>query len=158
MRRVASNSCRLALLLRFAAALAPTSASADDGEVKATIAARLMDWAEAFNSRDASRACDLFSTDLISTMRGRPDEGRQAVCRRIATALANRKFSMRYAPEIKEIIVSGDLAVVRLVWRVTTRRGATSTISTEPGLDVFRYEKDGKWRITRFLAFSTSEE
>ena len=48
-------------------------------------------------------------------MRGRSDEGRDGVCRRIAAALADRGLTMRYAPQIEEILVSGDLAVVRLV-------------------------------------------
>jgi hypothetical protein len=33
-------------------------------------------------------------------------------------------------------------------------RGGTKRVATEPGLDVFRREPDGLWRIVRFLAFS----
>ena len=91
-------------------------------------------------------------------MRGRPDEGREAVCRRIASTLANRNLSLRYAAKIEEIILSGDLAVVRLVWSLTTRQGAKVVAWEEPGLDVFRREADGKWRIFRFLAFSTARD
>ncbi len=87
-------------------------------------------------------------------MRGRPDEGRDAVCKRIAAALADRNMEMRYAPDIEEIIVSGNLAFVRVVWTVTIERGGTRRVSTEPGLDVFRRDPDGRWRIVRILAFS----
>jgi steroid delta-isomerase len=65
---------------------------------------------------------------------------------------------MRYAPEIKAILVSGDLAVVRLVWSVMVQRGPTPAVSTESGLDVFRREPDGQWRIVRFLAFSNAPD
>jgi uncharacterized protein (TIGR02246 family) len=135
--------------------LAPAAAGEAD---KATITARLTEWTDAFNARDASKTCDLFSAELISTMRGRPDEGHDAVCRRIAKALANRNVTLHYAAKIEEIILSGDLAVVRLVWSVTTRQGAKVVASEEPGLDVFRREEDGKWRIFRFLAFSTARD
>lgn len=131
------------------------SAEADVEADKAAIAARLADWTAAFNAGDASKTCDLFAPDLVSTMRGRPDNGRDAVCRRIAAALADKSETMRTAPDIQEIIVSGDLAIVRLVWTVTVERGGTKRVTTEPGLDVFRREPDGLWRIVRFLAFST---
>ena len=104
-------------------ALSLAPAFADAADDKAAITARLEAWADAFNARDAIRTCDLFSADLVSTMRGRPDEGRDAVCRRIAAALADRHLTMRYAPEIEEMLVSGDLAVVRLVWLMTVQRG-----------------------------------
>ena len=142
-----------ALLLLW---LAPAAAGAAGDADRAAITARLLEWTEAFNARDASKSCDLFSADLISTMRGRPDEGRDAVCQRIATALTDQNVSLRYAARIEEIILSGDLAVVRLVWSVATRRGAKVASWEEPGLDVFRREADGKWRIFRFLAFSTA--
>jgi hypothetical protein len=65
----------LATLLA-ALALAPAPALADTAADKAAIAARIEAWAGAFNARDAIRTCVLFSADLVSTMRGRPDEGR----------------------------------------------------------------------------------
>ena len=60
-----------------------------------------------------------------------------------------------YDLTIKEIIVSGDLAAVRLVWTLTVKRpgqvGGTAT--TEPGLDLFRRQGDGTWKIVRYLAY-----
>ena len=148
----------LAILSGCLAAISPLPAVADAEADRATIAARLEAWADAFNAHDAAKTCDLFSADLVSTMRGRPDEGRDAVCRRVALALADRSLTLRYAPEIKEILVGGDLAVVRLVWSVTARRGPTPVVSKEPGLDVFRREPDGQWRIIRFLAYSNAPD
>jgi steroid delta-isomerase len=149
---------RLLGFLGLLAPLACTPALADAEADKAAIAGRLEAWADAFNARDVARTCDLFSADLASTMRGRADEGRDAVCRRIASALADRGVTMRYAPDIHEILVSGDLAVVRLVWSVTVQRGPKPAVSKEPGLDVFRREPDGQWRIIRFLAFSNAPD
>lgn len=154
MRRFASTAGLIGLLM----APAPAPAAADAAADQAAIAARLAAWTDAFNARDAARACELFSADLTSTMRGRPDEGRDAVCARIAKTLADRSLSLRYAPDILEIIVSGDLAVVRLVWSATVKRGPRPVVSKEPGLDVFRREADGQWRITRFLAFSDAPD
>jgi uncharacterized protein (TIGR02246 family) len=158
--RLFKRCARLRRLLLFAClaagAIGPAQANVEAD--KAAIAARLTDWTAAFNARDAAAVCDLFAPDLVSTMRGRRDEGRDAVCKRIAAALADRSMEMRYAPDIEEIVVSGDLAFVRVVWTVTVERGATKRVSTEPGLDVFRRQPDGRWRIARFLAFSNEPD
>jgi ketosteroid isomerase-like protein len=144
-----ASTIRFLCLACVTATLASPPAVADDGATRAEIAARLDDWKDAFNTRAVSRICDLYSTDLVSTVSGRPDEGRDAVCRRIANALADRSFTIRYALDLKEIIVSGDLAVVRLVWSVETRRGGALVVSKEPGLDVFCRESDGKCQTAR---------
>ena len=53
--------------------------------------------------------------------------------------------------------MSGDLAVVRLVWTASVRRrGPLPRVTKEPGLDVFRRQPDGRWAISRFLAFSNA--
>jgi uncharacterized protein (TIGR02246 family) len=157
--RGSAGSCwRIARLAGLVAVTAIGSAQADVEADKAAIAARLQDFTAAFNARDAAGACDIFAPDLVSTMRGRPDNGREAVCTRIAAALADRSKTMRYAPDIEEIIVSGDLAVVRLIWNVAETEGGATRVSKEPGLDVFRRQPDGKWSIARFLAFSNEPD
>jgi steroid delta-isomerase len=51
--------------------------------------------------------------------------------------------------------VWGDTAVVRLDWTLTVRPrdGGGESVSLEPGLDVFRREGDGRWRIVRYMAY-----
>ncbi len=122
------------------------------------ILARLNRWTVAFNTRDTAGTCDLFAPDLIATFRGGPDQGRQAVCRRIAHALANPDQSLHNQADVQEVIVSGDLAVVRLVWTQTIVRGAIRHVSREPGIDIFKRQPDGSWSIIRYLAFSADPD
>jgi hypothetical protein len=44
---------------------------------------------------------------------------------------------------------------VRLVWTLKVKRaGATrETVSREPGIDIFRKQPDGRWKIIRYLAY-----
>ena len=60
---------------------------------------------------------------------------------------------------IKEVIVSGDLAVVRLTWisTVTAADGASET-DDEQGLDVFAKQADGSWKIIRYIAYPELSE
>jgi steroid delta-isomerase len=107
------------------------------------IRSRLQSWTRDFNAGDALAAYDLFAADLIASFRGQPDRGKQEICEQIAAAISRHGRAIQYQPDIREVIVSGDLAVVRLIWTLAigTER------SSEPGLDVFRRQSDGKWRI-----------
>lgn len=118
------------------------------------IARELENWARAFNAKNAPAACELFADDLIATIRGVPDRGRDEVCAQLSAALAKPDQQMTYTPDIHEIIVSHDLAAVRLVWTLTVRRGSAEHTSQEPGFDIFRRQANGAWKITRFMTFS----
>ena len=148
-RLAAVLSCCSALLL--GAARSPQAA--DPAEV--AIRAALAKWTADFNARDSSRICDLFAADLVYDYRGFPERDYTAVCALLRRSLADDTRRFSYSLDIKEIIVSGDLAVVRLVWTLDVTPVGTSQAvrSTEPGLDIFRRQPDGSWRIARVLAF-----
>jgi uncharacterized protein (TIGR02246 family) len=131
-------------------------ARADQAADKAAVTERLLQWAAAFNARDAAGTCDLFAPDLISTVPGGLNDDRNTVCARLAAVLAKTDTQCRYTPDIREIIVSGDYAVVRLIWSLTMTRGGQEQTDKEAGMDLFQRQADGRWSIARFVAFSTS--
>ena len=124
-------------------------------EAETAIRAALAKWTADFNARDAARICDLFAPDLVYDYRGFPERDHAALCGLLRRSLADRTKEFTYALDIKEIIVSGDLAVVRVVWTLkTTLPGASTAVeSKEPGLDVFRRQPDGGWKIVRYIAY-----
>jgi uncharacterized protein (TIGR02246 family) len=135
----------------------PTPARADVDSDKAAITERLSRWADAFNARDAKGVCDLFAADLVSTVPEVLDGNRDTLCKRLATLLAKPDLNFHYDhPDIREIIVSGDIAVVRLFWTLSARKGAEQSVTHEAGIDVFKRQADGKWSIARFMSFSTA--
>jgi steroid delta-isomerase len=115
----------------------------------------LSKWTIDFNARDASHICDLFAPDLVYDYRGFPERGYDSLCGLLLRSLADRTKTFTYILDIKEIMVSGDLAIVRLVWTLNvTSPGASKAVeSREPGLDVFRRQADGSWRIIRYIAY-----
>jgi steroid delta-isomerase len=134
------------------AAAPPIAARA--GDDAAEIRAALTAWTAAFNAGDADRACRLFAPDLRYDVRGLPEQTYDEMCRRLHRAAADTSVRYRYAPAVKEVLVAGDLAVVRLAWHVTTTRpGQAERHTVEQGMDVFRREPDGGWRIIRYLAY-----
>jgi hypothetical protein len=59
-----------------------------------------------------------------------PERDYNAICSLLQRALADRSKTITYSFDIKEIIVSGDMAIVRLVW--------TSKVSREGSAQVTR--------------------
>ena len=137
--------------------LMPAGASASADDDRAQITRRLQDWAGAFNRRDASGVCDLFAQDLVSTVPDALDSGRDAVCERLAKVLSKPDVTLSYEPDIREIIVSGNLAVVRLFWTLTVESAGQRRTEREVGLDVFQRQPDGRWSIIRFMAFAAGQ-
>ena len=139
------------LLLGLLAARQP--ALADLEADKAMISSRLQHWVSAFNHRDVAGTCDIFARDLISTTPGSLETGHDAVCARLAAQLAKPNKPMQYALSIQEILVSGDLAVARLLWTLSVKQGKHLKTSQEAGMDLFQKQPDGTWSIIRFMAF-----
>lgn len=124
------------------------------------VRAALETWTADFNAGRADAACALFAPDLRYDFRGFPERGYQAICDLLHRSLGDRTRRFSYALDIRETLVAGDLAVVRLVWTLTVARadgpgsdGAAEAASQEPGMDVFRRQPDGAWRIIRYIAY-----
>lgn len=137
----------LAFALLALAAL-PAAARADDAD---DIRARLLQWTDDFNAKRIEPVCDLFSKELISTVRGQGDLGYTTRCDILTKSLADPARDFHYEVDIHEVIVSGDLAVVRLTWTLFVT--PMNVTAVEPGMDVFRKEADGAWRIVRYLSY-----
>jgi len=127
------------------------SAGADETAIRDA----LTEWTRAFNAGDTAEVCGLFARDLRYDYRGYPERGFDDICALLQRSLRDRTRQYSYSLEIKEILVSGDLAVVRLVWTLAVKPAgaATGTISQEPGMDIFRRQPDGSWKIVRYIAY-----
>ena len=134
-------------------------ATSTDEAAAAEIGAALEQWRLDFNARKADRICDLFAPELRYDFQGLPEQNYGLLCDRLHRALADTAKTFQYGLRIKEIIVSGSLAVVRLTWisTLTTGDGKSAT-DEEPGLDVFRQQPDGAWRIIRYIAYPANPQ
>jgi len=152
------NDQLLAPILLALTLLAPPVGAGAAGNAEEEIRAALAKWTQDFNAGKADAVCQLFSPELRYDFRGYPERGYADVCTRLESSLTDSGKRYAYALDIREILVSGDIAVVRLVWTltVTLPNGQTVT-SVEPGMDVFRNEPDGSWKIIRYLAYEAPE-
>jgi steroid delta-isomerase len=143
----------LAVLLLALACFATATARAE-ADAETAIRAALEQWRQDFNVRKAEHICDLFAPELLYDFQGLPEQNYTLLCDRLHKALASETPNITYGLRIKEVIVSGDLAVVRLTWisTVTEADGASAT-GDEQGLDVFAKQADGSWKIIRYIAY-----
>jgi ketosteroid isomerase-like protein len=135
--------------------LSPLAGCGADAAAEAEIKAALTQWMADFNQGKADKVCGLFATDLKSDFRGQPERNFDELCALLQKSLKDDARSFTYGLDINEIVVSGDMAAVRLVWTLTVepKGGGAAIVSREPGLDIFRKAPDGSWKIVRFLAF-----
>lgn len=148
-------SKRCALAVFALVALAGPAIAQSAGPAETAIRDALTRWTTAFNAGDAAQVCALFAGDLRYDYRGQPERGFDDVCALLRRSLGDRSRQYRYSLEIKEILVAGDLAVVRLTWTLEVKPAgaATGTVSQEPGMDIFRKQADGSWKIIRYIAY-----
>jgi len=140
----------LAVLLLSLLGSGPLQAGSAATEIEST----LDRWMADFNAGKTEQICDLFAADVRADYRGYPTRDHQAVCDLLTKSLTGTTRSYRYALDIKEIAVFGDVAVVRLVWTLTIKEQDGGEIkSVEPGMDVFQRQADGSWRIVRYMAY-----
>lgn len=145
-----------ALVAFIAATTAVTTAHADEAADKAAITERLNRWTADFNAKSPVGVCDLFAPDLVYSIPEVTRGTHETICKNLTTVLAKSDIKLRYAnPDIHEIIVSGDVAVVRLTWTLTTEAAGAKDTTTEEGMDIFKRQADGRWSIARFVAFTT---
>ena len=132
---------RIALGLAFAGCAAVRPAPRDD---EARIRARLAQWVEQFNSGDYSSAATIWAPDLLGVIPGGPDDSYE---REQAGARQTQRSNVRFALSIDEVLVDGDLAVVRDTWKQT---GAGKDV-TFRSFEVWRRQPDGQWKIARWI-------
>jgi hypothetical protein len=84
---------------------------------------------------------------------------RATICGNFARLFARPGLTLRYDPPlIHEILIEGNLAVVRLRWTLTTEADGLRETGVEEGMDVLRRQSDGRWAIARFVAFTPEAE
>lgn len=113
-------------------------------------------WPQDINQKNVPAVCGLFAPDLIASYQGAPDKNYDQMCQQLIKAINDPEKTFHYqAPQIEDILIQGDLAVVRLIWtlEVTSKEQTVLEEVKEKGLDVFRRQKDGSWKIIISYAY-----
>ena len=146
------------LALVFGACINVSSVGADGAENEMESALRK--WRDDFNGRNVDGICDLFAPDLIANYGDFPQISYESICKQLKSSLTNPDLNFHYDLDITEIIVSGDIGIVRLTWdlTVTDADGKVVERTKDRGMDIFRRQPDGTWKISRYIAYPVGGE
>jgi uncharacterized protein (TIGR02246 family) len=124
---------------------------------KAAIEQALQRWPSDFNAKNIDGVCGLFADDVVLVYPDSADRNHDQFCDQMRKQFANPARTFTYAaPDIREVLVDGDLATVRLIWTLTVKDASGKVLETvsEDGVDVFRRQADGSWKIHVSHAFT----
>lgn len=132
-------------------------AAHDANEDRAAIEVALQKWPKDFNAENLDAVCGLFADDVVSTYPGGEDRNKGELCQRMQKLFNDPAKRYGYAPpDIREVLVDGDLATVKLFWTLTVADAGGKVLDTgvEDGLDVFKRQADGRWKVHVSHAFT----
>ena len=150
---------RYCVLLLIALLLVSSVVSSSES-TETEIRTRLKTWMLDFNAKNISEVCTLFAPDLIASYQGQSDKNYDSMCAHLSASLGKSDKMLRYSLQIEEILVSGDMAIARVIWTLhVSQHGATNeSVAQDRGIDVFKRQTDGTWRISRFIAYPLPAE
>lgn len=127
-------------------------------DLKATnaITQLLNQWSKDFNEKNLQGVCHLFAPDVIASYPGTKDRNYSDMCQQFSNTLKNSKQLFQYQePEIEQIVIKDDIAIVRLIWTLKIRdlEQPIKEIIRERGMDIFKKQKDGSWKIMISYAY-----
>ena len=120
--------------------------SDDEREIRSLIEK----FADAYHSGDLQGVLDCYADDLIKLRNGAPAETKPIVAERIAQVFD--KYSSRVDATVDEILIDGDLAVVRGNFTVilTPKSGGETQTIERRYLEVWQQDK-GRWLVARTM-------
>ncbi|HEX6097022.1 MAG TPA: nuclear transport factor 2 family protein [Thermoanaerobaculia bacterium] len=137
----------LAFLLVASSALADTITDVE------AIRKNILTYTEAVIARDPEPIMALFAPDILLSFPGIPDQDYETLRKEYAEMRSRAPGEVTTRPDIEEILVSGDLAVARIVWNTTVTREGAVTKRQMKDLQVWRREPSGKWRFIRGMHY-----
>jgi steroid delta-isomerase len=111
----------------------------------------LHDWAAANNRGDQQRANEIWAPGVQGWFPSNDQFTTEAAARIVGmpTEMAGKPT---YDVTINEVLVSGDLAVVRDTWKETRRFGDKTVERVIRSFEVWQRQPDNQWRITRWIS------
>jgi ketosteroid isomerase-like protein len=139
-------------LLFILAGTLPAQEPENSAAAVRTIRAALGAWVSAANRQDWKAASQIWAHDLVGWYPGQPDD---TYAKEMASAAHPRpgRPRTRYELNVVEVMVSGGMAVVRDIWRFTTRPAKPdSSVAVVRSYEVWKRQKNGEWKIARWIS------
>jgi steroid delta-isomerase len=147
--------CTCALVMLTGCAAAPAGERADDRTRDQELLRRyIIESGEALNRRDLKTMMGRVAPDLVLTFPGVPDIDYSALQKGYAEMIAQPETTrITTVPTVQEVMVSGDLGIVRVTWTTTIEvAGAERKVRSARDMQVWR-RTAGEWQFVRGMYF-----
>jgi ketosteroid isomerase-like protein len=112
------------------------------------------DWTAAFNRKDISKTCHLFSKSVIANYQGVPPKDYAAICDGFKKIFTKSNLRYQYSFKLHQVYRSEALAVVRITWYLRIyEKGKLKSITQDEGIDIFQKNNQGQWQIVNYLSY-----
>jgi len=140
----------LASALVLAMLTGSTSSSAQDSAKDIeTLRGLIVEQARAINAHDPDGVLKHYSREIIVSYPGVPDTN-YAAFEKNYRAMMNPGITTQTVPNIDEVLVSGDLATVRMMWSTTITDKATGKTTSRQAKDLQVWRREnGAWKFYR---------
>jgi steroid delta-isomerase len=146
MMRVREVACALLFL-----AACTTGRVRDEQSDERAIRTRLHDWSAANNRGDQQQANDIWAPGVQGWFPA-SDQFTTAAAARLVGAKPEIASKPTYDVTVNEVLVSGDMAVVRDTWTETRHFGEKTVERVIRSFEVWQRQPDQRWRITRWIS------
>ena len=112
------------------------------------------DWTKAFNEKNLTASCDLFSKKLSANYRGITPKNYTNVCGGFKKIFQEKNRDYQYNFKIQHVYQADHLAAVRITWylKIYENKKLISS-SQDEGLDVLEQDENGTWHIVNYLGY-----
>lgn len=143
----------LALILTLATGLAAREPSTAEKQTEADVRAEFARWTEAYKKHDLAGTMRIFDPGVSFAFQGGPDAGYAELERGYAAEFKTNSTA-EWVGSIDEVQASGDLAPEFSTWKLIDHRdGKETVLEHNRGVDLFRRNAQGEWRIIRSLNY-----
>jgi uncharacterized protein (TIGR02246 family) len=144
---------RVAPLLALATSLTAGAAGAPEKQIEAGVRAEFARWTEAYKRHDLKGTMEIFDPQVRFAFQGGPDVG-YAELERSYVAEFKANSTAEWVGSIDEVLGSGDIAAEFSTWKLIDHRdGKEIVLAQNRGMDLFRMNARGEWRIIRSLNY-----
>jgi ketosteroid isomerase-like protein len=121
----------------------------------AAIRKQWSEWTAAYAAHDLAKTMEILDRDVIFSFQGAPDQNYSDLEKGYKDEFSEPDNKRVWVPQFEEFECSGNLGFVRSTWvlKQNDGTGAAKELAKNRGVDLFRRDANGRWKIFRSLNY-----
>lgn len=113
-----------------------------------------LEWTKAFNSKDLTKSCALFSKQIVADYQGYPTKNYNSICGGFERIFKMNDHHFQYKYTLHDVYRSGDLVALRVTWYLYEYDNhKLISMTQDEGIDIFKKSSSSEWQIINYIAY-----